>query len=273
MGRGLVYAGFQIRRRDRTLPSVTPTYIALLVATGFLAGTSNALVGGGTLFSFPILIALGMPPVAAITTNMTALWPGLITSAYAYLPELKRAKARLPPRVATVFAGGLTGAVLLLLSGDALFSTLVPWLLAGGTILFALSKQVVKLVLRTPHEGHSLAFLLAMEFLCAIYGGYFGAGIGILMLAAMALSGENDMQSANAQRNFLVCFINGVAVILFNITGHVDWRVAPVLMVGSIIGGYVGARVAKHIPSGYLRVLIMLAGAAFAAIDFVKVYG
>jgi uncharacterized protein len=252
---------------------VTPTYIVLLIATGFLAGTSNALVGGGTLFSFPILTAVGMPPVSAITTNMTALWPGLITSAYAYLPELKRAKTRLPARVATVFAGGLTGAVLLLLSGDALFSTLVPWLLAGGTILFTFSKQLVRLVVRTPHAHHGIAFLLVMEFFCAVYGGYFGAGIGILLLAAMGLSGENDMQSANAQRNFLVCFINGVAVVLFNLTGHVDWFVAPLLMVGSIAGGYIGARIAKHIPARYLRILITLAGAAFATIGFIKIYG
>jgi uncharacterized membrane protein YfcA len=252
---------------------VTPLYFALLVATGFLAGTSNALVGGGTLFSFPILIAVGMPPVAAITTNMTALWPGLITSAYAYLPELKRARVALRPRVAAVFAGGLTGAVLLLLSGDSLFSTLVPWLLAGGTILFTFSRTIVKYVVQSPHENHGLGLLLVMEFLCAIYGGYFGAGIGILLLAAMALAGEQDMQSANAQRNFLVCFINGVAVVIFNLTGHVDWLVAPILMIGSVIGGYVGARVAKHIPGAWLRVLITLAGATFAVIGFIKVYG
>jgi len=251
---------------------VTPFNIALLVATGFLAGTSNALVGGGTLFSFPILLAVGMQPVSAITTNMTALWPGLITSAYAYLPELRRARTNLVPRVAVVFAGGLTGAVLLLLSGDALFSTLVPWLLAGGTILFTFSKQIVKHVLKS-HEKHGITFLLVMEFFCAIYGGYFGAGIGILLLAAMALAGEHDMQSANAQRNFLVCFINGIAVLLFNITGHVDWLVAPILMVGSIVGGYVGARLTKHIPNEWLRRLITLAGAAFAVFDFVKVYG
>ena len=252
---------------------MTPFHAALLIGTGLLAGLSNALVGGGTLFSFPVLLAVGMPPVSAITTNMTALWPGLVTSAYAYLPELKRARSSLPPRVAAAFAGGLIGAVLLLLSGDALFSTLVPWLLAGGTILFTFAKQIVKHVLQTSHEEHGIVFLLVMEFFCAIYGGYFGAGIGILLLAAMALSGEQDMQSANAQRNFLVCFINGIAVALFNLAGHVDWLVAPILMVGSVVGGYVGARLAKHIPSEWLRGLITLAGAAFAIVDFIKVYG
>ena len=140
-------------------------------------------------------------------------------------------------------------------------------------MLFTFSKPIVKHVLQASHETHGIAFLLVMEFLCAIYGGYFGAGIGILLLAAMALSGEQDMQSANAQRNFLVCFINGIAVVLFISMGKVDWFVAPILMLGSISGGYVGARLAKHIPNEWLRRLITLAGATFAAVDFIKVYG
>jgi uncharacterized membrane protein YfcA len=252
---------------------VTPLYFLTLVAVGFLSGTSNALVGGGTLFSFPVLVALGLPPVTAVTTNMTALWPGLITSAYAYLPELKRARATLPMRVLAVFLGGLVGAILLLLSGDALFSTLVPWLLAGGTLLFTFSKQIVKFVLRSASAHHAAAALPFMEFFCAIYGGYFGAGIGILMLAAMALAGEHDMQSANAQRNFLVCFINATAVTLFIVLGRVNWIVAVIVMLGSISGGYVGARVARFIPNQWLKLLITAAGATFSIIYFVKVYG
>ncbi len=252
---------------------MTSFNIALLIATGFLAGTSNALVGGGTLFSFPILLAVGMPPVAAVTTNMTALWPGLITSAYAYLPEVRRAREGLPARVVVAFTGGLIGAVLLLASGDALFSTLVPWLLAGGTILFTFAKPLVKFVVQTAPERRVLGPLLVMEFFCAIYGGYFTAGIGILLLAAMALAGEHDMQSANAQRNFLVCFITGTAIVIFVAMGKVDWFVAPILMVGSITGGYIGARIGKHIPGEWLRRLITVAGATFAVVAFIKVYG
>lgn len=252
---------------------MTSTTILILVATGLLAGTSNALVGGGTLFSFPILIAVGMPPVTAVTTNMTALWPGLVTSAYAYWPEIQRAREGMVARVIVALAGGVTGAILLLISGDALFSALVPWLLAAGTILFTFAKPIVRLVVKSAPEKRVLGPLLVMEFFCAIYGSYFTAGIGIMLQAAMALAGEHDAQSANAQRNFLVCFITGIAVIIYIALGTVDWMVAPILMVGSIAGGYIGARIAKYIPGQILRVLITLAGATFAIINFIKVYG
>lgn len=252
---------------------MTSTTIVILILTGLLAGTSNALVGGGTLFSFPILVAVGMPPVTAVTTNMTALWPGLVTSAYAYRAEIKRAKDGMVARVAVALAGGLTGAVLLLLSGDALFSTLVPWLLAAGTILFTFAKPIVRLVVKQAPQTRQLGPLLVMEFFCAIYGSYFTAGIGIMLQAAMALAGETDVQSANAQRNFLVCFITGIAVIIYIAMGRVDWLVAPILMIGSIAGGYFGAKLVKHVPAGILRILITLAGATFAVIDFIKVYG
>ncbi len=252
---------------------MTSTTILILILTGLLAGTSNALVGGGTLFSFPILVAVGMPPVTAVTTNMTALWPGLVTSAYAYAPEIRRAKAGMAARVAVALAGGLTGAILLLLSGDALFSTLVPWLLAAGTILFTFAKPIVRLVVKQAPQTRQLGPLLVMEFFCAIYGSYFTAGIGIMLQAAMALAGETDVQSANAQRNFLVCFITGIAVIIYIAMGRVDWLVAPILMIGSVAGGYFGAKLVRHIPAGVLRVLITLAGATFAVIDFIKVYG
>jgi uncharacterized protein len=252
---------------------VTSTTILILIATGLLAGTSNALVGGGTLFSFPILVAVGMPPVTAVTTNMTALWPGLVTSAYAYLPEIKRAREGMGARVAVALAGGLVGAVLLLMSGEKLFSTLVPWLLATGTILFTFAKPIVGLFIKSARQTRALGPLLVMEFFCAIYGSYFTAGIGIMLQAAMALAGETNVQSANAQRNFLVCFITGIAVVIYIAMGQVDWLVAPILMAGSIAGGYIGAKVVRHIPAGILRVLITLAGATFAVVDFIKVYG
>src|SRR5882672_3313027 len=118
---------------------VPPIEISFLILIGFLAGTSNALVGGGTLFTFPVLLAAGLPPVIANTTTTVALVPGTFTSAYAYLPQLPRVRARFPARIAVAIAGGLTGAVLLLVAGDALFFYLVPWLLAVATILFALA--------------------------------------------------------------------------------------------------------------------------------------
>jgi uncharacterized membrane protein YfcA len=251
---------------------VTPAEIALLVGIGFLAGTSNALVGGGTLFTFPVLLSAGLSPVIANTTTTVALLPGTFTSAYAYLPEIRRVRENLPRRIAVATAGGLLGAVLLLVSGNALFFYLVPWLLAVATILFTFSRQIVKRVTEGPHRRNE-TLLLVLEFPSAVYGGYFGAAIGILLMSAMALAGEQNMQSANAQRNFLVCFINGVAALLFIGTGAVDWRVAVIVMAGSISGGYFGARVAKHIPNAWLRRIITAAGAIFTIYYFVKAYG
>jgi len=246
--------------------------IAILVAIGFLAGICNALVGGGTLFTFPALLSVGLPPVLANTTTTVALWPGAVTSAFAYRAQLDPMRKELPPRILVAIAGGFAGAVLLLASGNAFFFYLVPWLLGLATLLFTFSRQIVKRSAELAH-GHRKTRLLVMEFFSGIYGGYFGAAVGILLLAGMAVSGEDDIQSTNAQRNFLVCFINGVAVLLFVGSGVVDWRVALIVMVGSIAGGYSGARVAKRIPNPLLRLVITAAGAVFSVYYFVQAYG
>ena len=249
-----------------------PIEIIFLIAIGFLAGTSNALVGGGTLFTFPVLLAAGLPPIIANTTTTVALVPGAFTSAYAYLPILHRVGGRLSLRIGVATAGGITGALLLLISGNALFFYLVPWLLGAATLIFTFSRQIVRRVTQSPHRKDELQ-LLVMEFVSAVYGGYFGAAVGILLLASMALAGEQDMQSANAQRNFLVCFINGVGALLFIVSGVVDWSVALIVMVGSISGGYFGARMARHIPNEWLRQIVTAAGAIFSVYYFVKAYG
>jgi uncharacterized membrane protein YfcA len=252
---------------------LTPIDIAILVAIGFLAGFSNAVVGGGTLFTFPAILAVGLSPVIANATTTVALWPGSVTSARAQLSELTRSTHPLPPRIVGSSLGGLIGAVLLLASGDALFFQLVPWLLAIATALFTFARQVVKALARMGAHSHNTVALVTMEFVCAIYGGYFGAAIGILMLASMALAGEHDMRSANAQRNYLVCFINGVAALIFIVMGVVDWPVALIVMAGSIAGGYIGGRFARSMPSLLLRHLVTAAGVIFSVVYFIRAYG
>jgi uncharacterized membrane protein YfcA len=253
---------------------LTPIDIALLIGIGVLAGFSNAVVGGGTLFTFPAILAVGLPPVIANATTTVALWPGTMTSAHAQLGELKRASHALPLRMVGATAGGLVGAVLLLASGDTLFFQLVPWLLAIATALFTFSRQIVKRVARLAEFTHgNTPALVGMEFVCAIYGGYFGAAIGILLLASMARAGENDMQSANAQRNYLVCFINGIATVIFVVMGVVDWTVALIVMGGAIVGGYVGGKFARRIPGEILRHMVTAAGVIFSAVYFYRAYG
>jgi uncharacterized membrane protein YfcA len=252
---------------------VTALDIAVLSGIGLLAGFSNAVVGGGTLFTFPAILAVGVPPVLANATTTVALWPGSATSARAQLGELPRAAHPLKPRVIGATLGGLIGAVLLLASGDALFFQLVPWLLAIATILFTFARQIVKAVVHLGGQSQSTAALVTMEFLCSIYGGYFGAAIGILLLASMALAGEHDMRSANAQRNYLVCFINGIAALVFIVLRVVDWTVAVIVMVGAIAGGYIGGRFARTIPNQILRYLVTAAGVIFSGVYFVRAYG
>ncbi len=252
---------------------MTLSQFLFLLATGFLAGTSNALVGGGTLFSFPVLLASGLSPIIANTTAKIALVPGAATSAYAYLPELKRVRHTLPLRMAVAVVGGLIGAVLLLVSGNSIFFYFVPWLLAFATVLFACAKPLVRWLRRAAHGQRNEKQLLGTEFVCAIYGGYFGAAIGIFMLASMALAGEEDAQSMNAQRNFLVCFNGGVAALLFAVTGIVNWPVALIVMAGSVSGGYIGAKLTKLVPNQWLRHLITAAGAIFTVYYFIEAYG
>ena len=246
--------------------------LPLLAVVGLLAGICNAVVGGGTLFTFPVLIAAGVPPVLANTTTTVALLPGTITSAYAYLPQLDSESQRLRVRVPTALAGGLLGAVLLLWSGNTVFYYIVPWLLGAATILFSFSRLIVRRV-RSVSGRQSKWQSLAMEFASAVYGGYFGAAIGILLMASMAIAGQEDMQRVNAQRNFLVVFINGVAAALFVFRGAVNWKVAFVIMAGAVAGGYSGARLARYLSNRWLRRVVTAAGACFSLYYFAKAYG
>jgi uncharacterized protein len=251
---------------------VPPAEIALFVVIGILAGVSNALVGGGTLFTFPVLLSTGISPIVANTTCTIALWPGTVTSAHAYRAELRNS-VRLGPRIAVALAGGLTGAGLLLLGGNDVLFRLVPWLLAMATILFTFGRTITARAIVLSHRRPSERRLLAMEFASAVYGGYFGAGIGIFLLASMALAGEQDMQRANAQRNFLVIFINGIAAMLFIARGVIDWPVAVIVMGGAVAGGWFGARLARRIPNRWLRLFVSAAGAFFSVYYFAKAYG
>jgi uncharacterized membrane protein YfcA len=246
--------------------------LPLLVAVGLFAGICNAVVGGGTLFTFPVLIAGGLSPILANTTTTVALLPGTITSAFSYLPQLANVRKHLGSRVLIALAGGFAGAAVLLWSGNAVFFYIVPWLLAAATLLFAFSRRIVAEI-RQPSRPRRQWRLLTMEFGSAVYGGYFGAGIGILLIASMAISGEEDIQSINAQRNFLVVFINGIAALVFVIRGTVNWAVAIIVMTGAIAGGYVGARIAKYLPNIWLRRVVTAAGAFFSLYYFVKAYG
>ena len=260
-------------------PSVFSYVIIALGA--FLAGGMNALAGGGTFFSFPALLAAGVPPVMANASNTVALWPASVSSAWAYRREAMR-HGRLAVLLALVsLAGGLTGALLLLSTSNAAFSKLIPWLLAVATLLFAFSAQVSRLVAWSKaklgaeaggeRQPGSLGGAL-FQFVVAIYGGFFGAGMGILTLAALSIQGFDDMQELNALKNLTSSVNYTIAAATFVIAGAISWPHTLVMLVTALIGGYAGASLARRLPARWLKRLVIAVGAALTVIYFAKTY-
>ncbi len=261
---------------------MTPLDITLICAGGFAAGAVNAMAGGGTFFSFPALLAAGLPPVVANASNSVALWPGSLTGAWAYRHELARYKRYLLPMGAASFAGGVVGGLLLLAAGDARFSSLIPWLLAFATLLFAFSPQLSAALKRRrlakPAQadadygsGSPLGWFV--QLLVSIYGGFFGAGMGILTMATLAMGGHEDVQNINALKNLLSAINYSVTALTFIITGAISWPETMVMLLAASAGGYAGARVARQMQGPWLRRMVIAVGSALTLYYFYKTAG
>ena len=251
---------------------MTISEMALLATAGFGAGVLNAVAGGGTIFTFSALLAIGVPPVAANATSATAMVMGSTASAIAYRRELAAEFRRLLPLCAISMIGGGLGGALLLWSGDHAFRALVPWLLLFATVLFALARPLQKLVqaraaLRPNGEGPDLA--LPAQGLVSIYGGYFGAGMGVMMLASLSLSRDNDYHAVNAAKNLLSIVLQAVAAIVFLVSGLVDLKLSLLLAVASILAGWSGVAVARRIPETLVRSFVIVSGFALTIWYFV----
>ena len=250
--------------------------LLLLVAAAILAGALNAVAGGGSFLTFPSLVFAGVPPVRANATSTVALWPGSAASVGAYRREMARVdRPLLAVLAATSLVGGVLGAVLLLRTPEAMFSALVPYLLLGATLLFAGSPRVTSM-LRNRSGGRSasrragLAGIAFAQLAIAVYGGYFGGGIGILMLATLGLMGIESIHEMNALKATLAACINGVAVVTFVLAGAVAWAPAVLMIVGSVVGGYGGASVARRVDPRLLRVAVIVVGCAMAGYFFLR---
>ncbi|GMU49462.1 MAG: UPF0721 transmembrane protein [Candidatus Desulfobacillus denitrificans] len=248
--------------------------IALIGIAAFAAGAMNSVAGGGTFFSFPALLAVGVPPVMANASNSVSLWPASISSALAYRRELARYRTMLPALSVVAFCGGVAGGLLLLATHDNTFSILIPWLLLVATLLFAFSGQISGLVARFRQRRHpetrNSAGGLLFQFIVSIYGGFFGAGMGILMLASLAIQGHSDIHEINAIKNWLSAIIYSVAVVTFVVAGAVSWPHTLVMLATATLGGYWGAAMARKIPAVWLRRFIILVGGALTAYYFRK---
>ncbi|SHI86347.1 hypothetical protein SAMN05444000_103237 [Shimia gijangensis] len=237
------------------------TYIILALA-GVLAGVVNAIAGGGTFFTFPVLIWVGLPPLVANTTNMVALLPANLVALAAYRPQLRHLGRKCLGPMILAALGGTLGATMLLVLGAQVFAGLVPYLIGFSTILFATAPRLRRAVLAWGRNtGQSWPILPILVFFAfTVYGGYFGAGLGQIMLAALILIGFDDLHEANTLKNLVVFSVSLVAVVVFGFGGSVSWHFALVMMVSSSIGGYLGGRLALTVPQSALRVAIICFG-------------
>lgn len=233
---------------------------ALLVAAGLVGGACNAVAGGGTFFTFPALLAAGVPPVVANATSAISIWPGHATSLFGYREELRRNAGRLKSSAPAFVLGSLIGASLLSITGNAIFRQLIPWLLLVATILFALGPRLRSWLRRDSPGMLPRPVIFATDLLVAIYGGYFGAGLGILLMAVLTLIGLSDVNEANAVKNALATIVSSLAVAVFIATGIIAWGPAFAVLVGAIAGGYLGARFARWINPTILRGIVIAVG-------------
>jgi uncharacterized membrane protein YfcA len=247
----------------------TPLSIGLLLLSAVGAGAMNAMAGGGTLLTFPSLLAAGVSPVMANATNAVALVPGSFTAGWAYRDEMGRYGRRLIVYLATSsILGGFVGATLVAVAGDALFRRLVPWLIIGATVLFLLQEPLRRWRERRIVSGEmppafgegSLWGLAAAHFVVSVYGGFFGAGMGILMLAELGLVGLTNIHQMNGLKNYGAAFINLTAAVTFVVGGHVFWGLAAPMAVGAIVGGWAGARLAVRIGQDAVRWTVVVIG-------------
>jgi uncharacterized membrane protein YfcA len=253
--------------------TVTLGQIPLVLLTAFVAGMMNSVAGGGTLVTFPTLLWLGVDPIRANVTCTVALWPGSLGAMVGFRRELGDSGRWMLLLGVPSIAGGLIGAGLLLLTPSRLFASIVPFLILFATILFAAGEPITKRlarpadsqsqVERTPARTWWIGAIV-FQFVVAIYGGYFGAGMGILMLAALGLMGLTDIHQMNGLKNFFAVCINVVASAYFIISGQVEWSYALVMVVGAIAGGYGGAGLARKLGRRFVRRAVIVIGLGMA---------
>ncbi|HEY1868981.1 MAG TPA: sulfite exporter TauE/SafE family protein [Candidatus Cybelea sp.] len=239
------------------------------VLVAFVSGAMNSVAGGGSFLSFPALVFAGVPAISANATNNAAMWVGTIGSARGYREELREHRGLLPPVIFASLAGSLIGACLLLVTPQTLFERLIPWLLLFATLVFATSPWLTR---ATPTEPRHAPWQIAVQFFVAIYGGYFGAGMGILMLAVLAFSGLPSFNAQNAIKNLLSVSINGIALVPFIIARIVDWRFALPMAAVALLGGYFGARFFRRVPQRVSRILVVAIGCAMTIVFFARLH-
>jgi len=241
--------------------------LVVVFGAAVAGGGVNAIAGGGTLITFPTLLWLGRNPVLANASNTLGLLPGTVVGAIGFRAELARSRAWVALLVVPSLVGGIAGAVLLLRTPTSTFEAIVPWLILAATLLLALQEPLSARLrrheaIRLPPAGKALAVLFQVAV--GVYGGYFGAGIGILMLAALGLLGMTDLHQMNGVKNLLAAAINGIAIVCFIASGAILWRDALVMMAGAALGGWASSRLAYRLGRKAVRRAVVAIGLAMA---------
>jgi uncharacterized membrane protein YfcA len=270
---------YSVLTPDPALDLPAALRLPLVVLASAVAGAVNSIAGGGTLLTFPALVGLGIPPIVANATSTVALWPGALGSMWGYRRELAGMRAWAIAFAAPSLLGGLAGAWLLLRTPEERFDALVPWLVLGATSLFMLQGWVASLARRATRDGPASSgaattperarpsairqpppATLVIQFLVAIYGGYFGAGVGILMLASLGFAGLTNIHQMNGLKNWGGLCMNAVAAITFAFSDIVSWPVALSMAAGALAGGYAGSRLAQRVRQKIVRRAIVVIG-------------
>lgn len=247
--------------------------IALLIAAGVAGGFVNALAGGATFFTFPALMAAGLPPVTANASNAVAVWPGNLSGAFAFRRQLPPLRATLWLAMGLAVVGSTGGALLLLATEERVFVRLVPFLILGATLLFAFSRPLLRLLhrIRPPRDHIGLTpGSFALQAVAAVYGGYFGGGLGIMLLAVLSLCGFEDIRVMNAVKNLLSALVGLVTLAIFAGLGAVSWPQTLVMLAGAVVGGWLGGRVGQRAPAWLIRGFVIAVGLALSLVYFLK---
>lgn len=254
-----------------------------VIVASFIAGTLNAVAGGGSFLSFPAMLAVGLGPIQANATNTVALWPGQLTSIAGYRDEVRKHKSLAWKMAIAGFLGGSVGALILLHTPASTFIRLVPWLLLFAAIVFAVSEPVMNWLRRrqgakavpsqpsvaTETKRSYWGLAIATTLVC-FYIGYFGAGAGFLIISLMSVFGFQDLNEMNAMKVVSTTLANGMACVLFAFSGKVEWRYCLAAMVTCAIGGYLSARLAQRLNPRLLRMMVVVIGLGMAAYFFWK---
>jgi uncharacterized protein len=244
----------------------------LLAAAAFSAGVLNAIAGGGSFLTFPALVFVGVPPIVANATSALAVSPGYLGSTLGFRPELRALPARRLKREMLISAtGGVTGALLLLVTPAHLFTGIVPWLLLFATVLFAIGPLIARQAWAAARDGHALPrwhepALLAVS----IYGGYFNGGLGILLMALYTVTGESRLNVVNALKNLNSLVLSWLSVAAFVVAGAIAWKEGLLMMLAATAGGFFGARWSKRWPARWVRWGVVVVGLAMSAVFFAR---